>query len=75
MADDENSIELRATFNSPDEAIPAADAVAKAGFTDVRLYVVMEAKVTGSPEELQLVHDRMKLIPPDVLGNAEVSGT
>ena len=74
MADDENSIELRATFNSPEEAIPAADAVAKAGFTDVRLYVVMEAKVTGSPDELQRVHDEMKLIPPEVLGKFEASG-
>lgn len=75
MPGGENSIELRATFSSPDEAIPAANALVEAGFTDVRLFVVMEATVSGTSEELQRVHDRVKEIPDEVLGKAEVTGT
>ena len=74
MIDDAGSIEIRAAFDSPEQAIPAADAMVEAGFKDVQLYVVLEASIRGNSDDLQRVHDRMKDLPPGLLpDNAEVT--
>ncbi|MDX6516018.1 MAG: hypothetical protein QOH73_1684 [Gaiellaceae bacterium] len=61
---DENSVDVRLTFDSPALAIPIADALVAAGFSEVTMHVVLDARATGTHEELQLVHDRFKALGP-----------
>jgi hypothetical protein len=63
MAED-NSIHLHLSFASPKEAVPIANALVAAGFPDVRMHVVLDAYATGTDEQLQQLHDRVKEIGP-----------
>jgi hypothetical protein len=46
------------------EFLKIAEALAEAGFPDVCLYVVVEARATGEDADLQLLHDRVKALSP-----------
>jgi hypothetical protein len=61
---DGDQIDLHLTFPSPDGAAEIAAALAHAGFSDVRLYVVVEATATSDDGDLQLLHDRVKELGP-----------
>jgi len=61
---DDNSVHVQLTFDSPAQALPIADALVAAGFSDVSLHVVLDAHASGSDEELQLLHDRVKELGP-----------
>ena len=64
MADSGDSIKLRLSFASPDDAYKIGNALMYAGFPEVVLYCVVEASADADSADLQLLHDRVKELGP-----------
>jgi hypothetical protein len=61
---DGDQVDIHITFPSPDGAAEIATALARAGFPDVKLYVVVEATASSEDTDLTALQDRIKELGP-----------